>query len=380
MTLMTLRHKFFFILLSSIMLLALTPPQKSFKGAYRPKKISSALHTRLMLMRFDFDNHELANLAFATITGTKRGLKKQTKQAHQRLHLIHLFTPSGLHLSTLFIFLWPFLMAWKKTKRTLWLLPLFTLALAPQMLTGFWAMKRIGLLKFAFLFFKIKNKNISPFSLFLIVFTLDFFFGTYNESPLSFGLSFLFLGLIFSSLGEGKLVFSLSLLLGQVVASYFFESPLFIIGFFFGLFATGFFVLIYPFIFLAFAFAPWLDCSWIESILKYYLQFILTLSELTQGIGGIILVDGVVILTVLLFLLFQKKTILFLLLLSAPTILNFPPSHQSAPWYYQPVKQRNFTKIVRQKKGYRLKTQAGNTCLIKFYKTDGWSEYCRYEW
>lgn len=376
---MTLRQKTLFILLVSLGLLFLTPPKK-FEGPFRPKKLAPALHTRLMLMRYDFQNDELANLAFATITGVKRGLKKDTKLAHQRLHLVHLFTPSGLHFSTLFMLLSPFFVAWKKTKKTRWLLPLFTLALAPQMLTGFWAMKRVGLLKFAFLFLKLKKKHLSPFSVFLLVFFFDFFLGTYRESPLSFNLSFLFLGLIFSSLSEGKLVFALNLLLGQLIASFFFDQPLFITGFTFGLFVTGVFTLIYPLIFLGFILSPWIKCSWLEPILDYYLKFLLSLSEFSQGVGDIVVVDIVLILTAILFLLGRHKKVLLLILLSAPAVPNLPLSHKSAPWYYEPIKQRNVTEIVRHKKGYRLKTQAGNTCLIKLYQEAGWSEYCRYNW
>lgn len=378
-SIMTLRQKNLFILVISLGLLFLAPSQK-FEGPFRPKKLAPELHKRLMLMRYDFQNDELGNLAFATISGVKRGLKKDTKLAHQRLHLIHLFTPSGLHFSTLFMLFSPFFIAWKKSKKIRWLLPLFALALAPQIFTGFWAMKRVGLLKLAFLFLKVKKKHISPFSVFLFVFFFDFFLGTYRESPLSFGLSFLFLGLIFSSLGEGKLIFALNLLLGQLVASFFFEQPLFITGFTFGLFVTALFTVIYPFIFIGFILTPWFSCSWLEPVLDTYLKFVLTLSELGQGVGDIIFVDVIVILTAILFLLFQNKWLLFLLLFSTPSTLNLPLSHDSAPWYYQSVIQRSITEIVRYKKGYRLKTQAGNTCLIKLYRKGGWFEYCRYNW
>lgn len=376
---MTLRQKTLFILIISLGLLFLAPIQR-FEGPFLPKKLAPELHTRLMLLRYDFKNKELANLAFATVTGVKRGLKKDTKLAHQRLHLIHLFTPSGLHFSTLFMLLSPFFIAWKKTRKTRWLMPLLALALVPQIFSGFWAMKRVGLLKFAFLFLKVKQKHLSPFSVFLLVFFFDFFFGTYSDSPVSFGLSFLFLGLIFSSLGEGKLIFALNLFLGQLVASLFFDQPVFIVGFVFGLFMTGLFTLIYPFIFLAFLLAPWFQSSWVEPLIGSYLQFVLTLSELNHAVSDGQAVDFVVILSILLFLGTRLKWTLMLLLLSAPLTPNLPSSHSSAPWYYKQLGAHSFTEIVRHKKGYRLKTQKGSTCLIKLYQKDLWSEYCRYDW
>jgi competence protein ComEC len=333
-----------------------------------------------MLMRFDFNNDELANLAFATATGIKRGLKKNTKLAHQRLHLVHLFTPSGLHFSTLFMLFWPFFRRWKKTKNTRWLIPLFALALAPQLLTGFWAMKRIGLLKFTFLILKLKEKHISPFGIFLMVFALDFSWGTYSASPLSFSLSFLFLGLIFSSLGEGKLVFVLHLLLGQLVAGFFFGQPLFLLGFILGILMTGLFTLIYPFIFFCFTSAPWLSTSWLEPLLDLYLQLILVLDEVTLSISEGFLVEFSTIAIVISYILTRKKFLMFLIVFNASATFNLPDSHQSPPWYYQKLDLKKPTEISRRKKGYRLKTHDSRLCLVKLYGVGLWHEYCRYDW
>lgn len=333
-----------------------------------------------MLIRFDFKNDELANLAFATVTGVKRGLKKITKSAHERLHLVHLFTPSGLHFSTLFLLFWPLFIAWKKTKKTYWPMPLFILTLAPQLLVGYWAIKRVALLKFAFLFLKLKKKHLSPLSVFLMVFAFDFFFGTYEESPLSFSLSFLFLGLIFSALGEGKLVFVLQLLLGQLFASFFFGQPFYFVGLILGVFVTGVFTFIYPLIFFGFTSAPWLKTSWLEPLLDFYLQLILILNEIVLIFSQGLFIEFSTIAVVMGYLLTKRKLLFILVFLNASAVTNLPVSHQSPPWYYQRLQQQTPSEVSRVKKGYRLEMADNNVCLVKLYGVGSWHQYCRFNW
>jgi competence protein ComEC len=115
----------------------------------------------------------------AYLWGKTRKLSKNIKTAHDQLHLQHLFSPSGLHLSLLQTIL-------PKLLFPLLLLGSFTL---PLMM----ALKRMALIKFAHRFFPDLR-----FIIFLICMLIELIASSFHCS-LSFCYSFLFLGIIYSN-------------------------------------------------------------------------------------------------------------------------------------------------------------------------------------
>jgi competence protein ComEC len=119
------------------------------------------------------------NLWSAYLWGKTRKLSKNIVEAHAQLHLQHLFSPSGLHLSLLQT-------VFPKILFPLLLLGSFTL---PLMM----ALKRMALIKFAHRFFPDYR-----FIIFLICMLIELIASSFNLS-LSFCYSFLFLGIIYSN-------------------------------------------------------------------------------------------------------------------------------------------------------------------------------------
>lgn len=370
---MTTKIKILVILLLSGLLLSFVKDDRKPRP-YTYKPLPREIFKRQQLLRFDFENKQLANLAVAYSSGHRSGLTKKMRLAHQRLHLQHLFTPSGLHFSALLIFLSP-LLFWTP-KRGLFL---FTLALLclPWTLEGFYSIKRISALKIAHLMAKKMGIKISPFTLFLVVFLIDFFVGTYRDSPLSFSYSFLFLGLIFATFKEAKITMIASLMLGQVLVGYLNSTEIYPLGFVLGFMATSAFSLVFPLMLAGFLSAPLFSMSWLEPLVKMYIELIDLFSQLSFALEEAFYPSTAFIFALLLFLGLNRKRFLLLCLLNTTPLLNTHPTHYWAPPHYQKVTSTQAQKLKVAYRGWSYTNQAKQKCLAKYYEKEGWREYCR---
>jgi hypothetical protein len=193
----------------------------------------------------------IKGLIFSYVFGINSKISKTDRQIHQTLNLKHLFSPSGLHISSiLFLFLW---LKRKKVKRAhdLWntlIIVFFTLSFY---LPGYYPLKRtLGFHILAIAnenFLKKKKIGLSFFQLFLILMICDFVFGSFRESPLSFTYSFLFWGIILSVQKFSHRLFYLGL--GQLLVSYFSEIPMNPISIITNVFLSPIFSLLFPLIF-----------------------------------------------------------------------------------------------------------------------------------
>ena len=52
-----------------------------------------------------YSPYQKSTIAKSYLLGQKRGLSRKVKKAHHKLHLLHLMTPSGLHLSSALLFI-----------------------------------------------------------------------------------------------------------------------------------------------------------------------------------------------------------------------------------------------------------------------------------
>jgi hypothetical protein len=211
-----------------------------------------------------------SKLIVAMVFGVKRGLPQTLKKKFQTLNLLHLFTPSGLHFSSLFIFLTPiFNRSYKWNKK---LPKVFTIliCLFPFFLIKFYSLKRIALLKILTILF---NQNISIFKLFCFTFLYDFFLGSYEKSPLSFAYSFIFLGVLLSfNTFNWKIV--LSLITAQMILAISMDQTINLAGSIFGFMITALFSLFFPLLIFTFSLFPLIGNLISEFLIGCFLQLI----------------------------------------------------------------------------------------------------------
>lgn len=158
------------------------------------------------------------------------------------LGLYHLFTPSGLHLTSLFLPL--FFLLRRRSSKLLKFIAIILLLL-PFTLEKFYSLKRMCI----FHILKILFPGLSNRTIFILVFFIDFMRSGFSESPLSYALSFLFLGSIIFSKNFWHCLFML--FCSQMLVSGIFNDFFSPIGFLAGQILTTVFSALFPFLVLS---------------------------------------------------------------------------------------------------------------------------------
>lgn len=285
---------------------------------YLPGKTSSSRSKVRQFKQLKLDQRSLRSyqkryriLLQSFVLGNKNGLKSKDKKAYKTLNLYHLFTPSGLHFGSLLLFFHLLFTPLSKKRKGFKTLLNFSFIFFPFFFEGYWSIKRIALYRAGqLLFSKYFQLPISPYSLFLLIFTMDFLIGTFNASNTSFIFSFTFLGVIFAMLERPKIYWPFAFLGGQIIIAYFMNQPLTSSGFLFGYLLTFIFTLIYP-LFLLTAFLPKIFSHLGMIVLQVFHEIVLLLSELANEIGYV----WATIPLMLIFILPKKNKIIMPLLL-----------------------------------------------------------------
>jgi hypothetical protein len=142
----------------------------------------------LKKIRAEFESKKIAHVYTGMVFGSSRWISPSIKETFQYFNLAHVFTPSGLHLSSflgVFIFF--------KIKKGL----VFLLFFLSFLLEGFYSLKRVLLfriIRFAF-------PKISLESNFYFTMIVALCFGQFSDSPYSVCYSFLFWGTLITSRG-----------------------------------------------------------------------------------------------------------------------------------------------------------------------------------
>ena len=153
------------------------------------------------------NNRGIEALYEAVVTGNKSGVSREFITTMKDFGLMHILTPSGLHLSS-FLVLFLFFPRLKLIV-TIALLVIFHFAI------GFLALKRM--LFFYICNYYLKNPKLS----FVATFFGSLIFENYAESPLSFCFTFIFWGsIIFNNSGKWKLAGNM-FIFQAIVASLF---------------------------------------------------------------------------------------------------------------------------------------------------------------
>ena len=235
-----------FIYLSGFFLLLLnssnpSPPWK-LRRAYNKK--SPPVLSKV------YKNRRAAALVEAYVLGKKANLGRKIKKYHRHLNLLHLFTPSGLHFSSILFLALPAIKLLGKIHTLLPFLFTIPLFIGPFFLSGHYAIQRVAEYRIARQLIAKKKIKIDSFWIFMGVFALDFIFGTYRQNPLSYSFSYLFWGIIFSLKNSPSFLLPFGLLGGQILVAFCFKTTLTYLGAHLGFLLIGPFVLIFPILLL----------------------------------------------------------------------------------------------------------------------------------
>lgn len=214
-----------------------------------PLKKNSQLNQNLKKdwhrLKKSFHHPNLGGLGYSYLTGFMGGVQKEDLMIHRALGLQHLFTPSGMHLTSIllaFNFILNRLFKHKKILIIINILLSASLFFLPEL----YPLKRMAILRLFILFltFYAKEKNI--FALFLISFFLDFLWGTYRYNPLSFTLSFLFLGTVLAMSESPPIYLPFAILGANIFIAYFFHQKIYLIAPFFNAILNSLFIFVFP--------------------------------------------------------------------------------------------------------------------------------------
>jgi len=238
----------------------------------------SFLFAQKVHIRRNFHSSQMGQLLLSYTTGDRTSLSKHIKEVHNSLYIMHLFTPSGIHLAAIYLVLLPVLGLIKKRNKKSYHFILTLTSLLPLLLSGFYSVKRVAMLRAISSLTKLANFNSSLWWSFIGAFSLDLIFGALIKSPLSFIYSFLFLGAIISVHQAPQNHFIIALLGGQFLISFIARGSVNILGVLLGIFATSIFSLLFPILFFYYLFCRYLPVTVGEWSLSVYFQFIEWLS------------------------------------------------------------------------------------------------------
>ena len=264
-------------------------PQYIFQSKTYPQlAIFKTMHAKLAPR---FKNREDLQLLMSYTCGGSKKLSAATKRYHRALNLQHLFSPSGLHLAAAYAWILPLFAErpGRPGRRRWWFIfkriCLIILYALPWGLPGYYAIKRICLLKIAYLIVS-PFKRPDYFIFFLIMMGIDFCGGTFKQAPLSYAYSFLFLGTILATRHLAPFQQAAALLGGQIITNFFALQSVTLIGHFIGQLITVGFALCFPLFLVGFWGNYFFDWSWIQWPLKWWQHLITASGQIALNLGS----------------------------------------------------------------------------------------------
>ncbi|WP_412470978.1 ComEC/Rec2 family competence protein [Halobacteriovorax sp. RT-2-4] len=277
----------------------------------RPPKIKLPIKTKAAF-------HKKSEFYFyrSVLTGQKWGLDKEFRRKLSHLNLLHLMTPSGLHLSSLFLIFYLLRRKYPKVSNFIELV----LCLGFYFfLPGYYSFRRVALIRSFFILNKMRETNYSKLQIFIFFLVTDFFFGTYRFSPLSFYLSTLFLALIFSIKEFRLYKMYLLFFVAQLFIAHKFTGIIYPATIVLSPLLTSIFTLIYPILFLNLFFIDYFNYA--QWFISAYTGLIEISYDLAQALG-FIHVNFLILIGVIIYSQRTKKHALALVTIGL--IANFP--------------------------------------------------------
>ena len=131
---------------------------------------------------------DIKKIYTGSLTGKKRGISKKLKSALKSYGLLHLLTPSGLHLNSLM----PLLLL----PKVLQLLTLFLFLIWIQSYSSYFSLERIIIFALIQRSSQLLKLSLTTNKIFILTTVLSLLIGNVEDSPHSFLYSFLFWGTI----------------------------------------------------------------------------------------------------------------------------------------------------------------------------------------
>lgn len=263
-----------------------------------------------------FENKATFYFYRSVVTGQKWGLDKSLKKKLSHLNLVHLMTPSGLHLSSLFLI---FFLLRRKYPRLSNFIELPLCLGFYFFLPGYYSFRRVALIRSFFILNTLRGTNYSKGLIFIFFLLTDYFFGTYRFSPLSFYLSTLFLALIFSIKEFRVYKMYLLFFVAQLFIAHKFSGVMYIATIVLSPLLTTIFTFIYPFIFLNLFFINYFNYS------QWIIDFFIKLVEFSFNVAqyvGFLHVNFLILLGIVLYTKKTRKHALALITIGL--VSNFP--------------------------------------------------------
>lgn len=294
------------------------------------------------------------------------------KKYFSSLYILHLLTPSGLHLTSLFIPIRSLLKRFFKNPKTRFYIKILVI-LPLCFIESFHSLRRVAI--FLVLLSLNEGKGSGPNQsiqkCFWLTFLIDFMNNFYFKSPLSFAYSFLFWGSIIVNLHKSKFQIILSLGIAQILLCYLLGLNFYPIGFFFGQFITFVYCLLFPIL------------VFLEPLSVYFFNetFIIPYVHKTLYEFGKILYSGPSISIALPYLLFiiipnKRFSILLLLFVSYdcnPTLQSKKTTHELRQGF---LKNKKIHRVLKSPKTDWIQTEEGEICSAKL-KDSYWKLRCK---
>jgi competence protein ComEC len=252
-------------------------------------------------------------LAKTFVCGDKKAIDSQSVRQFRELGLAHLFTPSGLHLTSAWLTLRS-VFRFIKRRWPRQLIKILFFSSLYNLLTGYLSIRRLALFHICQTIFQLLNWRLPPFILFHCIFIYDFFWGSFTQSPLSFIYSYLFLGCFFTAKDKFSTPI-IPLMAAQLWLAFFMDQKIVPLGMIIGLMLTPLFTPFFPPILLG-GFL-WPDLA--EFVANIYGKIVQTSHELAT-ISGKGQVDFMMVAIALMFSLRFPSRLFFLLIFVSPAL------------------------------------------------------------
>lgn len=287
--------------------------------AKKAKEAPSFMKGLHMDFKETFKRPEDANVLWGLMTGEKKGITSKTTDDFKSLQLGFLFSPSGIHLSSLILALF-FLIKKILSKRHFKFL--YFSALTFAFFLPYLAIKRIVCFRLLLMLRSKFKLKASIEVIFLLTFVVSFLLGHFKESPLGFIYSFLFMGTFISLRDYSRIKVLIGLLAAHLLIDLFNGETVSPLSLIINIPFLGFFSFLMPLSYLYLGSFKWISFNWIEPLTRFFIVGVHFCAKLLQGSSWDPSLTLILFLWLILF--GGKKRFLTIVLILHTTMANSP--------------------------------------------------------
>lgn len=247
-----------------------------------PKRVMPEFIKNYQLkMKSSFVRPENANILFSFFTGNKDGISPYTKNAFKQTNLSYLFSPSGVHLAGILVFILFFVKKIPSKKGTRFFKFLFNISLF--FLPQFYTLHRLAVLRLSYQLNYLAKLKQPVEILFFITFLISFTLGHFHHSPMGFIYSYIYLGTFIAFGMRPKISLILGLFSTQLILGIFFGNQTSFLSIAVGLGGGFLFSLIFPLLIIFFSTYWIFEINWGEPIIRGFVLGTHYFSKIMNG-------------------------------------------------------------------------------------------------